>query len=186
MKKNYFLKLILIGVFGTLLPILFIIISSMVIYGANFPLLKFYYWQGFYEQRIGNFSEAIKFYDKANQLDSTHATTYISRGSAYLDLKNFNKAILNYTKAINLDKNNEEPYAYRGRAFYEIDSLSKAKADFDKALKLNPKFAYAYTNRALLKYTKLNDQKGGCDDLKKAEKLGDEIAKEHLKEGVCD
>lgn len=101
-------------------------------------------------------------------------------------MSEYEKAILNFTKAIKIDPNNEEAYAYRGRAFYEIDSLSQSKADFDKAIKLNSDFEYAYTNRALLRYTKLNDQKGGCEDLNKAAKLGDEIAKEHLRDGICE
>jgi tetratricopeptide (TPR) repeat protein len=87
--------------------------------------------------------------------------------------------------AIQLSPGNEEPYAYRGRAYYEIDSLKASKSDFDKAIQLNPDFGYAYANRALLKYIKLNDKAGGCEDLNKAAELGDEAAKSHLQDGAC-
>lgn len=185
MKKNRIFKIVLIAITGTLAPIVLLIISSMIIYGSNFPLVKFYYLKGFVEQRNGNLENAIKSYDKATDLDKEYPTAYISRGSAYLDLKKYDKAIDNYTKAIQLSPKNEEPYAYRGRAYYEIDSIKTSKNDFDMAIKLNKNFGYAYTNRALLKYTKLNDKVGGCEDLYKAAELGDKDAKYHLKDGVC-
>ncbi len=182
-KRN--LKIVLIAITGTLIPILLLIISSMVIYGSNFPLVKFYYWKGFVNQRNGNLENAIKNFNKATELDKEYPTVYISRGSAYLDLKKYDKAIENYTIAIILSPENEESYAYRGRAYYKIDSVENSKSDFDMAIKLNHNFGYAYSNRALLKYTKLNDKIGGCEDLNKAAELGDEDAKSHLKDGVC-
>ena len=185
MKKPRIFKITLIAFIGTLAPIFIVIISSMIMYGSNFPLVKFHYWNGFLEQRNGNLENAIKSYDKATELDKKYPTVYISRGSAYLDLKKYDKAIENYTMAIQLSPENEEPYAYRGRAYYEIDSLKTSKNDFDMAIKLNKNFGYAYSNRALLKYTKLNDKVGGCEDLNKAAELGDENAKSHLKDGVC-
>ncbi|WP_163401543.1 tetratricopeptide repeat protein [Flavobacterium fluviatile] len=185
MKKNRNFKIVLIAITGTLVPIALLLISSMLIYGPKAPLVKFYYWKGFIEQRNGNLESAIKNFDKATELNKEYPTAYISRGSAYLDIKEYGKAIENYSTAIKLSPENEEPYAYRGRAYYEIDSLKNSKNDFDMAIKLNGNFGYAYSNRALLKYTKLNDQVGACEDLKKAAELGDSDAKSHLKDGVC-
>ncbi|MES2411221.1 MAG: tetratricopeptide repeat protein [Bacteroidota bacterium] len=186
MKKNRILKIILIAITGTVVPILLLVILSMILYGKNFPLVKFHYWKGFIEQRNGNLDSAIKSYDKVTELDAEYPTAYISRGSAYLDLKQYDKAIDNYTIAIKLSPENEESYAYRGRAFYEIDKVENSKDDFDKAIDLNKDFSYAYSNRAILKYTKLNDVAGGCEDLKKAAELGDEDSKAHLKANVCE
>jgi tetratricopeptide (TPR) repeat protein len=185
MKKKKNLKIIFIAIIGTFIPISFFIISSMLIYGSDFPLVKFYYWRGYVNQQNGNLENAIKNYDKSTVLDKEYLTAYISRGSAYLDLKKYDKAIDNYTIAIRLSPENEESYAYRGRAYYEIDSVEKSKNDFDMAIKLNNNFGYAYSNRALLKYTKLNDKVGGCEDLNKAAELGDQDAKSHLKDGIC-
>lgn len=154
--------------------------------GPFFPVVKFHYWIGFIKQSNGDLAGSIKEYDKANDWDKDYPTAYISRGSAYMDLKKYHKAISNYTTAIKLSPENEEPYAYTGRAYYEIDYLKNSKNDFDNAILLNKDFGYAYSNRAILKYTKLNDKTGGCEDLKKAEKLGDEDAKFHLKNGICE
>ena len=186
MRKNRILKIVLIAITGTIVPLLFVIASSMIIYGSNYPLVKFHYWKGFIEHRNGHLNNAIESYNKATELDKEYPTVYTSRGSIYLDLKKYDKAIENYTMAIKLSPENEEPYAYRGRVYYEIDSLKKSKDDFDKAIEINKDFGYAYSNRALLKYVKLNDKTGGCEDLKKAAELGDEDAKLHLKDGACE
>jgi tetratricopeptide (TPR) repeat protein len=184
--KNKILKIVLISITGALVPILLIILSSMFLYGTNFPLVKLHYWKGFIEQRNGNLDSAIKSYDKANELDKDYSTAYISRGSAYFDLEKYEKAIANYTIAIKLSPENEEPYAYRGRAYYEIDSVKNSKEDYDKAINLNKNFGYPYYNRGLLKLTKLNDKIGACKDLHIALELGDESAKFLLKEEVCE
>lgn len=186
MKKNEVFKFTMMGVLGTLLMMIGLIGGSMVMHGRNFPLVKYYYWKGFVAQRTGDMESAIENFDKVNRLDANFAMAYISRGSAYLDLDQHKEAIADYTKAIQLLPEGEEAYAYRGRAFYEIDSLGQSKEDFDKALQLNKDFVYAYLNRALLRYTKLNDFEGGCEDLNIAAKLGDANAKEYLKEGYCD
>lgn len=141
--------------------------------GPFFPIVKFHYWAGFIKQSKGDLVGCIKSYNAANDWDKDYPTAYISRGSAYMDLKEYDKAISDYTMAIKLSPENEEPYAYRGRAYYEIDYLKNSKDDFDHAIRLNKDFVYAYSNRALLKYTKLNDKTGGCEDLKKAAELGD-------------
>nr|WP_315247608.1 tetratricopeptide repeat protein [uncultured Flavobacterium sp.] len=154
--------------------------------GPFFPIVKFHYWVGFIKQSNGDLAGCIKSYNAANDWDKDYPTSYISRGSAYMDLKEYDKAISDYTTAIKLSPENEEPYAYRGRAYYEIDYLKNSKDDYDYAILLNKDFAYAYSNRALLKYTKLNDQPGGCEDLKKAAELGDQDSKEYLKNHYCD
>lgn len=184
MKKKTF-KITTITIYRILVPLIVVVISFIMMYGSNFPLVKFHYWKGFIEQQNGNLNAAIKNYNKATELDKEYPTAYISRGSAYFDLKEYDKAIENYTTAIKLLPNNEELYTYRGKAYYEIDSLKKSKDDFDKAIHLNKDFGYAYSNRALLKYTKLNDKMGACEDLDKAAELGDEDAKSYLKDGVC-
>lgn len=185
MKPKSKLKIVILS-FGILvIPIAVLSGLSMIVYGANFPLVKFHYWVGYLEQRNGDLNDAIKSYDEVSRLDKNYPTAYISRGSAYLDLRQYGKAIENYSKAIKLSPLNEEPYAYRARAYYEIDSLEKSKADFDKAILLDENFAYAYLNRAILRYTKLDDFKGGCEDFEMAAKLGSEDAEEYLKDGAC-
>ena len=117
--------------------------------------------------------------------NKTNPSTYISRGSAYLDLKKFKDAIDDYSKAIILNPTDARPYAYRGRAYYELADTLKSLKDYNKAISLDSKFGFAFMNRGLLKYTFMNDEEGGCADLKTALVLGMHEAKELLENGHC-
>ena len=50
----------------------------------------------------------------------------------------------------------------------------------EKAIKINPNYANTYNNRAVLKFD-LKDEKGACDDFKKAASLGSEYRINWLK-----
>jgi len=147
---------------------------------------KYYYYSGYFKQRGKNLTGAIEDYNKALQLNKNYQTAYISRGSAYMDLKKYKQAILDYSTAISINPVNPEPYAYRGRGYYEINDVAKSILDFNKAIQLDEKFGYAYLNRALVRYTKLQDYAGGCTDLKIASDLGESEADDYFKEGICD
>lgn len=163
-----------------------IIILFSVFKGPNFIFVKYYYYSGYLKHNSKNLNGAIEDYTKAIDLDKTHATSYISRGSAYMDLKKYNEAISDYSKSINLKPGEALSYAYRGRGFYEIGNLEKAIIDLDKSINLDKSLGCAYLNRSLIKYTELKDYSGGCEDLRKAAELGENEAVEYLKEGYCD
>jgi tetratricopeptide (TPR) repeat protein len=182
MTKNKFLKPFI----STIISFLVIIAIFSIFKGPNYIFVKYYYYSGFAKQKSKNLVGAIEDYSKAISLDKTHSTSYISRGSAYMDLKKYQEAILDYSKVIELKPNESTSFAYRGRAYYEINNPEKSIADFDKAISLDKNFGYAFLNRALVKYTILKDFNGGCEDLKKASELGESEAKEHLKKGYCD
>jgi tetratricopeptide (TPR) repeat protein len=162
-----------------------VIIFFSIFKGPTFIFVKYHYYCGYFKLNSKKQNEAIIDFTKAINLDKSYQTAYISRGSAYVDLKQYDKAISDYSIAIKLSSNDPRPYGYRGRAYYEINNTKKSIADFNKAISLDKNFGYAYLNRALVKYTKMNDFNGGCEDLKKASDLGEDEAKEHLKEGVC-
>ena len=187
MDKRKVLLFLFLKIATCIICCVFVVIAFSIFKGANFPLVKFHYWKGYFSQRQGNLEYAILEYNEAIKLDQTYPTAYISRGSAYLDLQKYNEAIADYTMAIRLLPENSEAFAYRGRAYYETDSLKKSLEDYNKSIILDNDFAYAYCNRGLLKLYRLEDSNGGCKDLKQAVDLGDTYAKEHFeKEGNCD
>lgn len=100
-------------------------------------------------------------------------------------MKKYDLAISDYSVAIKITPNNPAPHAYRGRAYYETDNFEKSLNDYNKAIELDERFVYAYYNRALLNYTKLNEYSSACEDLKKASELGDLDSKQFLKD-YCD
>lgn len=174
-------------------PLVVTIISFVVIVGcvsffkgSSFVLAKYYYYRGYSKQQSKDPLGAIDDYTLVLGYDKSHTTSYISRGSAYLDLKRYKEAIFDYSEAIKQTPNDARPYAYRGRAYYELADTSKSLNDYNKAISLNNKFDYAYLNRGLLKYTLLNDIAGGCADLKIALSFGMNEAKDLLDKGHCE
>ena len=182
MKKNNLFK----PLFSALLAFAIIIACFSVFKGPYFIVVKYYYTNGYFKQKTGNLKEAIADFTEAISYDKTHKNSYISRGSAYMDLKKYKEAIADYTTAINLDPNDAKPYAYRGRGYYEIGKAKLSLQDYSAAINLDNTFAYAYSNRSLLLYTVLHQYDASCVDLKKAAELGDEDAKGYLKDGYCD
>jgi hypothetical protein len=57
----------------------------------------------------------------------------------------------------------------------ESRQFVEALKDFDYAIKLKYDYAGAFVNRAAVKFAS-KDKHGACDDLNKADSLGDEMA----------
>jgi hypothetical protein len=66
-------------------------------------------------------------------------------------------------------------YNYRGVAKGENKQFVEALKDLDYSIKLKYDYAAAFVNRAAIKFAS-KDKRGACDDLNKADSLGDEMA----------
>lgn len=164
---------------------LIIIIVISTFKGPYFILIKYYYYSGYSKQKSNDYEGAIAAYSKVLDYDKSYTTAYISRGSAYLDIKKYNEAIDDYSEAIKQTPINAQAYAYRGRAYYELKDSINSLIDYDKAISLDREFAYAYYQRGLLKYSVLKQFEDGCSDLKISLQLGMTEAKELIDKGGC-
>jgi tetratricopeptide (TPR) repeat protein len=100
---------------------------------------------------------------------STEFYNLYFEGNALLAKGQFDKAIARYNEAL---KEGSADYVYfnRGNAFFGNKDYHNALADYNKTLSMNDEYSVAYYQRALVKLN-LGDQKGCCDDFKKAHKL---------------
>jgi tetratricopeptide (TPR) repeat protein len=73
-----------------------------------------------------------------------------------------------------------DAYNNRGAAYYALGSYMKAIEDYNRAIEIRPDFAGAYNNRGV-SYAKIGNNKLAVNDLKTAAKLGDERARNILK-----
>ena len=106
---------------------------------------------------------------------------YYERSSLYWVLGDTLKAIEDINKALTIDT---VSYYFYSRGFYYSHEASKkywALSDYNKALEIDKNFGDAYYLRGLLK-NELKDDKGGCEDMSKANKLNVKLAQEKLKE----
>jgi tetratricopeptide (TPR) repeat protein len=131
-------------------------------YKTYFYLGRNYFYQGFQET-------AIKYYNKAIQLNQKDADVYDERAVAKGMLKDFVNSIKDEDIAISLAPNVSDYYANRGFAKSALHKYTDAINDFDKAIKLdnNPQ---AYSNRAIAK-AKLGLHKDAIVDYTKAIEL---------------
>ena len=182
MKRSKILKPLIL----TIVAFAIIVGCISIFKGPSFIFVKYYYYNGYSKQKSKDLQGAIEDFTTVLGYDKAHTTSYISRGSAYLDLKKYKEAIADYSEAIKQTPDDAKPYAYRGRAYYELTDTLKSLDDYNRAISLDSNYDYAYYNRGLLKYTLMNDEAGGCADLKTALNLGMIEAKDLLEKGNCE
>lgn len=99
----------------------------------------------------------------------------VSRAAAKINTGEYTGAIVDLDEAAKLTPKNPVIYNYRGLAKGENKQLVEGLKDLDYAIKLKFNYAPAYVNRAALKFAS-KDKRGACQDLEKADSLGDQLA----------
>jgi len=138
---------------------------------------------------LKDYKGAIKYYNKAIELNPNYADAYLHRGVAKRKTIEFIKKhprgykgiIQDYNKAIELNPNYAMAYSYRGDAKSNLQDYRGAIQDLNKAIELDPNLADAYFNRGIAKIS-LGQKDNGCLDLSKAGELGSAKAYEAIKE----
>ncbi len=138
---------------------------------------------------LKDYKGAIKYYNKAIELNPNYADAYLHRGVAKRKTIEFIKKhprgykgiIQDYNKAIELNPNYAMAYSYRGDAKSNLQDYRGAIQDLNKAIELDPNLADAYFNRGIAKIS-LGQKDNGCLDLSKAGELGLAEAYETIKE----
>jgi tetratricopeptide (TPR) repeat protein len=90
---------------------------------------------------LGKYEEAIKYYDKAIEIDPNYAGAWYGKGSALQKLKQYKEAIECSAKAIELNPNDPNfpyPWIVKGDSLRTIGDYSEAEHCFKKAHDLDP------------------------------------------------
>jgi len=95
----------------------------------------------------------------------------VARGAAKIESKDNTGAIADFDEAIKINGKNAVSYCYRAVAKSENKAFQEALKDYEVAIKLKFDYADAYYNRAATKMA-IKDKHGACDDLNKADGLG--------------
>jgi tetratricopeptide (TPR) repeat protein len=114
-----------------------------------------------------NDKKAIKYFDKAIELDSPNETAYFNRAKTYCKLGEFKKSMSDYNRIILLSPYDNQLYFGVGQCYYGMKEYQKAIEMYTKSIELSSISASSYLERALSKL-ELGDQVGACDDLKKS------------------
>ncbi len=92
-------------------------------------------------ERSGNLKEAIKYYDKALQLEPNDPDLIVMKGDALFHIRNYTGAIKYYDKALAIQPNSRGSTGIKeaiGDALYLLGKYNEAIRSYDKALAIQP------------------------------------------------
>ena len=103
-----------------------------------------------------DYDKAIKYNQKAIEINPDFAIAYNNMGIAYARKENYNKAIEYFKKAIEINPDDAEAYYNMGLIYADKGNYDKAIEYYKKAIEINPDFADAYYNMGIAYHLKLN------------------------------
>lgn len=143
-----------------------------------------YFNQGTANGRIGNYKQAIKYFNKAIELNPELQRAYYNRAVAYEKLGNYDEAFKDFNKAIELNPQLAMFYRGRGFAYAEIGNYDQAINDYNTAIELEPKYAEAYLHRGFA-YADLGNHNQAIKDFNKAVELDPQYSSAYNDSGLA-
>ena len=107
--------------------------------------------KGKYLLHLKQYNKAVKYYNKAIQLNATEPDVFNSKAVALQQLNRNVEAIIFFDKAIDLDPDYEKAYFNKARLLSSLSSHQQAIRLYDKAIKIKSNentVYYAYLNKA--------------------------------------
>jgi len=130
-----------------------------------------YHSRGIAYYYTGNYTESLKDYNKAIELNNTYGLTFYNRGLTQMMLKQYEEASQSFSRTIELIPTHDQAYNDRAIARYNLNKFVDAINDYSKSIELNPQNPRAFYNRGVT-YFRVNDMENSCADWHKASELG--------------
>lgn len=128
-----------------------------------------------------NYTEAIKYYEKAIAVDTNYYDAYYNLGNVYGILSDFDQSIFHFSKAKNINDQNPDVFFLLGFAYSEKGEIDTAIDLFKKGLHLNPDSPGELYLLASF-YEEKESYRLSHHYVKKAAQLGDSLAKQYFYE----
>lgn len=130
-----------------------------------------------------DYSEAIKDFTRAIELDPRSSRAYGKRGNARYWEDDYDGAVADATRAVELDPKDAWAFGVRALAKLGKEDFKGAKADLDRALELEPNSSSSYVTRGLYR-SRQGDQDGAMADYTRAIELDPDSAVAYNNRGV--
>ncbi len=85
--------------------------------------------------RSWKFSQAVKAFTRAIEIEPKYAEAYVKRGLAYYRSAEYETAIVDYTHTLKLKRYQADAYASRGDAYQSLGNMQRAIEDYSASLK---------------------------------------------------
>jgi len=110
--------------------------------------------------RQGDYYQAIRYFDKAIQLNSDDAIDFSNRGASKFQVQDYDGAIEDCSTAIQMDPTLLDPHICIGNSLRDKGDTEGALSEYTKAIDKNSKFYPAYMAKGKLKRS-MQDYGGG-------------------------
>jgi tetratricopeptide (TPR) repeat protein len=114
--------------------------------------------------RLKMYQEAVLFYTKAIEFDTSNYQNWCNRGVAKKNVNDLDGALFDLTHSININSNDDLSYFNRALVFECLNKYEEAIIDYNNALSTNPNDYFSYYNRGLI-YLKNHDYQKSLADL---------------------
>ena len=111
-----------------------------------------------------NLEKSIKILSEAAELDPGRKLTFVSRGSAYLQLNQLENALEDFNRAIEIDPEYARAFHLKGLVEEKQGADDRALENFSRAIEIDPEYGVAYHSRATL-HTKLGREDLAIEDI---------------------
>lgn len=138
--------------------------------------------EGDRQLNLGNYDQAMKFYNEAIKYDSRFIPAYLGKARALAKKKEYELAYEEITKAIGIDPNNPDIYITRGDISDGKGNIGIALDDYDKAVSVAPENVTAYIKRGKANI-KMTFRDKALEDFNMALKLAPENGKAYVARG---
>jgi tetratricopeptide (TPR) repeat protein len=139
-------------------------------------------WRVLGEQE-SEYSEQIKCFSKALELNPEEKNCYALRGRAYLEDGKYNLSLIDYNNAIKQDSNNSDNFLYRAINYSWFGNKEKVLENYNQAIKLNPQEPRYFLARGMW-YTQENELDSALEDINKAILLDNEAGELYQQRGL--
>jgi predicted O-linked N-acetylglucosamine transferase (SPINDLY family) len=134
--------------------------------------------------RLGNFGEAIGYYEKAIELQPNYPLAYLNLGIALNEEGKLDSAIEKLQKSIQLQANFVDAYISLGNCLIKQNKINEGISQYQKAISLAPNSAMAHFNLGTT-LTQEDRLEEAINELRKAVELKPDLAEAHSNIGAA-
>lgn len=102
--------------------------------GGYYNKPSLYNNKGYALSQLGRWGEAIRAYDRANDLDPSYLTARLNRADIFVSLRRWEEALASYERAIRMAPSDARGYIGRARTLRELGQYEKAVFSYNAAL----------------------------------------------------